>query len=236
MKAGSAADSQFVGPSSNTTFVIDMSKASPTWQQTPSMAYPRSFLNLVTLPDGNVVVVGGELDKDGGNTANAVYAAELWDSKTQTWSTMSSMKTPREYHATALLLSDGRVVVSGSGADFGAVPNQLSAEFFSPPYLFKGARPTITQAPSTLSYGTGFTITTPDAANISSAVLIRLGMVTHFFDQNTKFVPLSFTQGAGSLNVTMPTNAYLLPPGYYMLFIVNNNGVPAVAPIVKVGP
>jgi hypothetical protein len=235
VKSGSAADSGFVGPSLNTTFVIDMTQASPTWQQTPSMAYPRSFLNLVTLPDGNVLVVGGETDKGGGNIANAVYAAEMWNSQTKVWTTMSSMKTPREYHATALLLPDARVVVSGSGGDSGTA-DQLSVEIYSPPYLFKGARPTITQAPSALTYGTDFSITTPDAASISSAVLIRLGMVTHFYDQNTRFVPLTFTQGSGVLNVTMPSNPNLLPPGYYMLFIVNSNGVPAVAPMVKVGP
>ena len=103
MKAGSAADSQFIGQSSNTTFVLDMTQPSATWRQTPSMAYARSFLNLTTLPDGSVLATGGETDKDGGKIANAVYAAELWSSQSQTWSTMASMSTPREYHGTALL-------------------------------------------------------------------------------------------------------------------------------------
>ena len=155
VKAGSATDSQGSGPSSSTTYVIDMTQNSPTWQQTPSMAYARSFLNLTVLPDGSVLTTGGESDKNGGNIANAVYAAELWSPQTQTWSTMSSMHTPREYHSTALLLPDGRVLVSGMGADFGNVPDEPSAEFFSPPYLFKGARPTITQAPAQIHYGQG---------------------------------------------------------------------------------
>ena len=146
MKAGSASDSQEVGASSNTTFVLDMTQSSPAWQQTPSMAYPRTFLNLTMLPDGTVLATGGETDKNGGNIANAVYAAELWSPQTQTWSTMASMRTPREYHGTALLLPDGRVLESGMGADFGNVPDEKSAEFYSPPYLFKGPRPTITQS------------------------------------------------------------------------------------------
>jgi hypothetical protein len=97
------------------------------------MAYPRSFLNLTELPDGTVLATGGETDKNGGDISKAVYAAELWNPQTQTWKTMASMHTPREYHGTALLLPDGRVLQSGMGADFGNVPDQLSAEFYSPP-------------------------------------------------------------------------------------------------------
>lgn len=234
MKAGSAADSQMSGPSSNTTYVLDMTQPNPKWQQTPPMVYPRSFLNLTELPDGTVLATGGETDKNGGNIANAVYAAELWNPQTQTWSTMASMHTPREYHSTALLLPDGRVVASGMGADFGNVPDQTSAEFFSPPYLFKGPRPTISQAPQKIIYGSSFTVTTPDAASISKVVLIRTGAVTHAFDQNTRYVPLTFTVSNSSLTVSAPATGYLAPPGYYMLFLVNSNGVPSVAPIIQV--
>lgn len=234
MKAGSAADSQMVGPSSNTTFVLDTTQPSPAWRQTPSMVYPRSFLNLTTLADGSVLATGGETDKDGGNVSNAVYAAELWSPQTQTWSTMASMHTPREYHGTAVLLPDGRVLVSGMGADFGNVPDQKSAEFYSPPYLFKGSRPSIQQSPSQIHYGSNFFVGTPDGASISSVTLIRTGAVTHFFDQNERSVPLSFSQTTGGLSVTAPANANLAPPGYYMLFLVNSSGVPSIAPFVQI--
>src|SRR5207237_852501 len=152
---------------------------------------------------------------------------------TMTWTTMSSMHTPREYHSTALLLPDGRVVESGMGADQGLVPDQKSAEFYSPPYLFKGARPTITQAPAQITYNQNFIWATPDGAPISSAVLIRTGAPTHFFDQSTSFVPVTFTQTTGGLTVQAPATATLAQPGYYMLFIVNSNGVPSVAPFVQ---
>jgi hypothetical protein len=233
MKAGSASDSQNVGPSSNTTFVLDTTQTSPAWQQMPSMAYPRSFMNLTTLPDGTVLSTGGETDKNGGNINNAVYAAEVWSPNTLTWTTMASMHTPREYHGTALLLPDGRVVESGMGADFGNVPDEKSAEFYSPPYLFKGARPTITQAPAQITYGQNFFVATPDGATITSAVLIRTGAPTHFFDQSTRFVPVTFQQTTGGLNIQAPSAATLAQPGYYMLFIVNANGVPSVAPFVQ---
>lgn len=236
MKAGSATDSQGSGPSSNTTFVLDTTQNTPAWQQTPNMAYPRSFLNLTTLPDGTVLATGGETDKNGGNISNAVYAAELWSPQSQTWTTMASMHTPREYHSTALLLPDGRVVESGMGADFGNVPNEMSAEFYSPPYLFKGARPTITQAPGQIHYGQAFQVSTPDGATIASAVLIRTGAVTHFFDQSTHYVPVSFSQVTGGLSLTAPANGSAAPPGYYMLFLVNSNGVPSIAPIMQLVP
>ena len=236
LKSGSAADSQSTGPSSSTAFVLDTTQSSPSWQQVPSMAYPRSFLNLTTLPDGSVLATGGETDKNGGNISNAVYAAELWSPRTQTWTTMAAMHTPREYHSTALLLPDGRVVESGMGSDFGNVPDEMSAEFYSPPYLFKGARPTITQAPTQIHYAANFFVASPDAASITSAVLIRTGAVTHFFDQGTRFVPVTFQQAAGGLNITAPANGFAAPPGYYMLFLVNSSGVPSVAPIMQVGP
>jgi hypothetical protein len=233
MKAGSAADSQNVGPSSSTTFVLDMTQPSPAWHQTASMAYTRSFFNITMLPDGTALATGGETDKNGGDISKAVYAAELWSPQTQTWSTMASMHTPREYHGTALLLPDGRVLESGMGADFGNVPNEESAEFYSPPYLFKGSRPTISQAPSQIQYGSNFLVSTPDSATIASVVLIRSGAVTHFFDQNERYVPLSFTQTSGGLTVTAPIDANLAPPGYYMLFIVNSAGIPSIAPFVQ---
>jgi hypothetical protein len=76
-------------------------------------------------------------------------------------------------------------------------------------------------------------VATPDAANIQSAVLIRTGSVTHFMNMNARFVPVSFTQTAGGLTITAPTSKFVAPPGYYMLFVVNSNGVPAVAPFVQ---
>jgi hypothetical protein len=236
LKAGSATDSQNAGSSSNTAYVLDMTQSNPMWQQVPSMAYPRSFLNLTELPDGTVLATGGETDKNGGNIANAVYAAELWSPATQTWTTMASMHTPREYHSTALLLPDGRVLQSGMGADFGNVPDEMSAEFYSPPYLFKGARPSITSAPTGVSYGSNFFVGTPDGAAIASAVLIRTGATTHFFDENTHFVPVTFTQTTGGLNITAPANGNAAPPGHYMLFLVNGNGVPSIAPILQLHP
>ena len=147
MKSGSSADVNVsTAPSASTTFTLDMTQPSPKWQQTANMAFPRSYHNLTLLPDGSVLTTGGGSTKDGVNYANSVLAAELWSPVTKTWSTMASMQVGRLYHGTAVLLLDGRVLVAGSGRA-GPEP-QFSAEIYSPPYLFKGPRPTISSIPA----------------------------------------------------------------------------------------
>ena len=231
MKSGEAADSGFSGPAARTTYVIDFNQPNPTWRQTSDMAFSRSFMNLTALPDGNVLVTGGETTKDGSNPANAVKEAELWNPTTETWTTMARAQRPRLYHSIAILLPDGRVLVSGGGADAG-VPDELTAEYYSPPYLFKGTRPSITSSPSTVQYGAPFFVGTPDSTSIASVSLIKSAAVTHFFNQEQRFMNLSFTQTSGGLTVNAPANANLATPGQYMLFIINSNGVPSVAPFV----
>jgi hypothetical protein len=156
----------------------------------------------------------------------------MWSPTSETFTTMASMQIARVYHSTALLLPDGRVLVGGSGEYGTGSIDQLNAEVYSPPYLFKGARPTVTSAPSALTYNSQFTVQTPDAANITSVSLIRLGSVTHAFNENQRYVPLTFTPSTGSLSVQSPANANIAPPGYYMLFIVKNTGVPSVGVFV----
>ncbi len=235
LKAGTASDGNTpVRPSSPDTWVLDMTASSPSWRQVSPMANPRAFLNLTSLPDGTVLATGGETTADGTNLANAVTAAESWSPTSETWSTLAKAQIPRLYHSVALLLPDGRVLVGGSGND-GAVPNELSYEIFSPPYLFKGPRPTITSAPSAASYGGAMSVSTPDAARISSAVLVAPAAVTHGFDENARRIPLTFSQASGGLTVQAPANGNLAPPGWYMLFLVDSNGVPSVASWVKVG-
>jgi hypothetical protein len=219
-------------PTAATTYAIDMNAALPAWRQTASMAFPRAHHNLTMLPDGTVLVTGGERMTDGIDVSQAVFEAEVWSPATETWRTLAAMTVPRLYHGTALLLPDARVLVSGSGALAGA-SDQLSAEIFSPPYLFKGARPTIATAPARIDYGSAFELLTPDASAIASVSLIRPGSVTHTFDRDQRFLELTFRQIPGGLSIDAPANANLAPPGYHMLFLVNSNGVPSVAAFVR---
>ncbi len=116
------------------------------------MTFPRAFQNSTILPDGNVLVTGGGTALDGYDVSKGVLTAELWSPTTETWQTLSSAAFARLYHSTALLLPDARVLIAGSGQDGPAV-NQTRAEIFSPPYLFKGARPSIGGMPSLVQYG-----------------------------------------------------------------------------------
>jgi galactose oxidase-like protein/Kelch motif protein len=236
LKSGRSVDpDQPVIPSTATTYVLDMNQSTPAWRQTASMNFARTYHTLTLLPDGTVLATGGGPNTDALGVDNAVLAAELWSPATETWTTLASMQRPRLYHSTALLLPDARVLVLGGGRFNGgdAPTDQKSSEIFSPPYLFKGARPVITSAPTTATYGAGISVQTPDAASIGSVVLMKLGTVTHSFNTNQRIVPLAFIASAGTLSVQAPANANLAPPGHYMLFILNTNGVPSVASIVQ---
>jgi hypothetical protein len=236
MKSGRSVDpDQPVIPSTATTYVLDMNQSIPRWRQTTPMAFPRTFHTLTVLPDGTVLATGGGPTTDAVGVGGAVLAAELWSPVTETWTTVASMQRARLYHSTALLLPDARVLVMGGGRFNGLnePTDQLNAEMFSPPYLFKGPRPAISSAPSTATYGASIVVQTPDASSIGSVSMVRLGSVTHSFNQSQYIVPLPFTVAAGALTVQTPTSANLAPPGHYMLFILNSSGVPSVASIVQ---
>jgi len=205
------------------------------WRQTAPMAFRRAHHNLTLLPDGTVLVTGGETATDGFDETQAVFPAEIWSPQSEIWTTMAAMQVPRLYHSTALLLPDGRVLVAGGGRWTLGI-DEPSAEIFSPPYLFQGARPTVTFASATVSYGSTFSVITPDSADIVAVTLVRPGAVTHAYNQDQRFLNLSFTTTSDELTVTAPANGNLAPPGYYMLFIINTSGVPSVASFVRLQP
>ena len=219
------------GPTA-TAEIINLNDPVPTWSYTGSMANPRRQANATVLPDGTVLVTGGTSGLTFDDQTHPVLPDELWNPATGTWSTMASLSTYRGYHSVALLLPNGQVLSAG-GQCSAASCNSNSAEIFSPPYLFAGPAPTITSAPATISGGQTFFVATPDAASINQVTFIRLGAVTHTFNQEQRFISLSFTQATGGLNVTAPQSANLAPAGYYMLFLLSG-GVPSVASIIQV--
>jgi galactose oxidase len=235
---GQSPDAKDATPTA-TAETIDLTQGGATWQPTAPMAFARRHLNSTVLPDGQVLVTGGT--RGGGfvniNEGLAIKAAELWNPTTGQWTTLAAAARMRIYHSVSLLLPDGTVLHGASGnAMAGAVPvpDEENHEIFSPPYLFKGVRPTITSVQSSVGYGEVFTVTTPNAAQITEARWIRIGSVTHAFDMGTRANKLSFTTVANGIEVTAPAQAQLAPPGYYMLFILNRNGVPSVGRMIKV--
>ena len=195
-----------------------------------------------TLPNVGIRTAAAFNDLDPGQP---VHITELWDPKTGHWTQLAAENTDRCYHSTAVLLPDGRVLSAGSGEFIlnEGTPQQVAndpqdthrdAQVFSPPYLFKGPRPEITSAPASVHYGDTFEIGTAQPGQIATISLIRLSSVTHSFNvgQRINFLPPQVE--GGSLKATAPPNAKVCPPGHYMLFILNGQGVPSVAKIVQI--
>ena len=218
-------------PPTNTAEVIDLNATSPGWRAVGSMQFSRRQINATLLPDGTVLVTGGTSGPGFNDTtppSAPVYAAELWDPATENWTTLaSSLGIPRIYHSAALLLPDGRVLSTGGNG-------HPETETYSPPYLFKGPRPTITSAPPSVGYGQSFFVETPDALSTSKVTMLRLSSVTHAFNQSQYINEPSFSQCPRGLGVTAPPSGNVAPPGYYLLFILNGSGVPSVARIIQV--
>jgi len=210
--------------------VFDAHAAQLGWRAIAPMNYERSRSHPVVLPTGDVFLAGGSTL--GNNPACAVHEAAIWHTGSETWTRLASMQRPRIYHATAALLPDARILVAGGET---LHPGEQNAEVYSPPYLFRGPRPTLTSAPSSASYGELVRVYTPQAAEIASVALMRPASVTHNFDQNASYVPIPFSAGPGFLDLSIPANPNLLPPGYGMLFLVDGDGVPSVAHFLQIG-
>ena len=221
------------GVTTATTEIIDLSVTPLKWVNGPSMSQARIEMNATILPSGKVLATGGSsIDEDG---TSASLNADLFDPATDTFSSAGANAFPRLYHSNALLLPDATVLVFGGNPARGTFEPHL--EIYSPAYLFNSsgalaARPVISAVPSTaIAYNSTFQVTTPNAANVSSVVIVRATAVTHAFNMEQRMVDLAFTTGSGVLTVTAPPNGNVAPPGYYLLFIIEN-GVPSVAQFV----
>jgi Domain of unknown function (DUF1929) len=223
-----------------TTQIVDVNNGLST-SSAAAMNIGRRQHNLTLLPDGSAIATGGISNGAGLVDVNAaVYPAEVWKPSLDRWDMMASAVVPRQYHSTALLLPDGRILSAGGGF-CGACPLATyfnkNAEIFSPTYLFNkdgtpAARPSITGAPASAAYASNLVVTTN--TDVSRVTLIALSSVTHSVNMNQRFMELAFTKSGNNLTVTAPLNANLAPPGTYMLFVLNAQGVPSVATMVKI--
>jgi YVTN family beta-propeller protein len=224
-------------PASATAYIIDTTAGSANVTKMPSMAYPRLYSNSVVLPNGQVLVVGGQTFSQEFSDSYAVLAPELFDPATQTFTVLPPMSIARNYHSIALLLPDGRVISAGGGL-CNCSADHTDMQIMSPPYLFNSdgsaaTQPVIVSAPAVVGYGTTAAVTTDSAVTAFS--LVRVGSTTHTVNNGQRRVSLSFTAGANnSYQIAIPSNPGILIPGQWMLFALNAQGTPSVAAIILV--
>lgn len=223
-----------------TSETINVSTLSPglTWTRTADMNFPRVNVNGVLLPDGTILVIGGQRNGKWNSDPGAVLETEIYDPSTNTWYIAGSMQFPRQYHSIAVLLPDGRVLAAG-GVDPRPTTiqrDQRNMEIFSPAYLSMGTPPTISTAPGTITWEINFNIDSPASSSIESVVLIRPASVTHHTDAGQRYIKIPIvSRTASSLTVKAPVDANIAPPGYYMLFIINTDRIPSIAKFINMG-
>jgi hypothetical protein len=224
-------------PSSRNAYLIDISVRATVKKLSP-MIFPRGYVNGVVLPDGKVMLVGGQTYMKEFSDANAVLPTEIYDPDKGFSTLTAPVAVPRNYHAVAILLPDARVLSAGGGLCGSCTANHPDLQVFSPPYLFDAAgnpavRPKILTAPTTVEYGRSITVKTDRA--IKSFAMIRLSAVTHTINNDQRRLSVGFTTtGTNTYALRMTDNPGWLLPGYWMLFAINDAGTPSVARILQV--
>jgi hypothetical protein len=222
------------GGNSNKSLVIDIRGSSPVTTPSKTMSSKRMWVTGTILADGRVLATGGS---EVANELTGVNnAAEIWDPATGKWTLGKSGSRPRLYHSHGLLLPDATVLVGGGGAP-GPLTN-LHAEIYYPPYLYNAndgfrPRPKILDAPSVIDIGGSFSVVS-DSSTIQRVTLVKMGAVTHSVNMDQRFLELSFTQSSTTSFVQAPASLNDAPPGYYLLFVINDKKVPSVASIVRI--
>jgi hypothetical protein len=168
-------------------------------------------------------------------------AVEIFDPKTNTFTVGARMWQSRTYHCAALLLPDGRVVVAGGvepnrrdNAPTNQPLNRKSYQFYSPPYFFKTPRPQVTavnlpgEKKDLAEYGSKIDVeVSVPVADIDKVLLMRPGSMTHHTDSEQRLVFLEFTRQGSSLQATIPNEPTVLPPGWYMLWVLDKHRIPS---------
>ncbi|KAG4436113.1 hypothetical protein IFR05_008392 [Cadophora sp. M221] len=226
----------------------------PIVERLPDMAYPRSFSNAVVLPDGKVLITGGQTFARAFTDENSVFVPELFDPSNMTFRQLTPMKTPRNYHSTSLLLPDARVFTAGGGLCHdiantcpGTNSNHPDGEIFSPPYLFNpdgsdAQRPTIAALSSDTS-ADGYTVRAGGTLTVSidqqqqglTFAMLRVGSNTHSVNTDQRRVPLEDIRQSGSqYGLALPSDNGIMIPGDWYLFVISAQGTPSIARTITV--
>ncbi|MFE9258113.1 discoidin domain-containing protein [Streptomyces sp. NPDC006879] len=226
-------------PATRRAYTVNLAGGQVKAARTQDMDHARSFSNSVVMPDGKVAVFGGQSYPVPFSDATSVMTPELWDPATGTFSPLSTMAIPRNYHSVANLLPDGRIFSGGGGLCGDCATNHADGAVFTPPCLLNAdgtprPRPTINGGvPSRTAPGSALTVTTDGP--VESFVLVRAAAATHSTDNDQRRVPLQSTPGSATqYTVSIPSDPGVVLPGTYMLFALDAHGVPSVSRLVTI--
>ncbi len=232
--ANNASDTT-TGNSTNAAYTVDVRTGTPVITPVAAMTFKRQFANGVVLPNGEVMIMGGNTSGLKFNDTGSILTPEIWNPTTGQWRSMANADVPRNYHSLALLLPDGRVLSGGGGLGGG---DHRDAQLFTPPNLFNAdgtlaTRPVLSTAPQAIGVATKFTVTgTPGIQKFS---FIKMSAITHSVNTDLRFLSLPFIENSsGNYEITAHANLNVMTPGYWMLFGLNAAGVHSVAKIVLV--
>jgi hypothetical protein len=225
------------GTSTTLAYTVDVRTGTPVVTPTASMAFARQFANCVVLPNGEVLVMGGNTSGLKFNDTGSILTPEIWNPTTGQWRQGADAAVPRNYHSLALLLPDGRVLSAGSGLG-GNSADHRDGQLYTPPRLWNAdgtlaTRPTLSTAPASIGVATTFTVTgTPGLQKFS---FIKMSAITHSVNTDLRFLSLPFTETSpGTYRITAPASLNVMTPGYWMLFGLTAGEVHSVAKIILV--
>ena len=222
------------------TALIDIAAPDPHWVRGPNLAEPTRYPITVLLPNDQVLVTGGSRYYRGMHGSDN-RDTRIYNVATNSFSWAADSITDRDYHSGGILLPNGSVLTLGGNPLYGnkedTAPQTFNQEIdvYFPPYMFQGPRPRILTAPKVMRLRHSYLLNVSQAPSIQYLRLMRPDNPTHVTDVNERSIAVRFTRARGGrLRVILPSNPNLVPPSYYMLFAVNNRGIPSTAFWVRV--
>ncbi|WP_437109635.1 galactose oxidase-like domain-containing protein [Streptomyces scopuliridis] len=225
--------------SSDKSRLVDLKDPDPRFRDGPTLEKGTRYPSASLLPDDSVLVTGGSEDYRGRGGSD-VLQARMYDPKSSTYKRVADPAVGRNYHSGSVLLPDGRVMIFGSDSLFADKANtkpgvfEQRIEIYTPPYLFRDSRPTLSDGPKSVERGGTAAFRTKDPASLRTAKLMRPSAVTHVTDVEQRSVALDMKKTADGIEVTIPKNSALVPPGWYMLFVTDEEGTPSEGVWVEV--
>jgi len=215
----------------NRVVSIDINGREPVTTPAPSLPAQRMSGSMAMLADGQVALTGGSAAWN--TMTGAQYNVLLWNPGSQSWRVGAALQKARLYHSTSMLLPDATLLVAGGGAP--GPETNLNAEIYYPPYLFVkdgsgrlAPRPVIQSLPREGVWGQRMMMNLGESSRVSRVTMVHTGSPTHGWDADARFLRVETTRQKGQqIQITMPPNANVAPPGYYMIFAFDQQGVPS---------